>query len=518
MEKSKSQIVNEDITALLRARNTLIWIVSREELRVERAIIKAAADARFKVRLWDCATGIADSDGAVVENAQDPSAALQFVAERKDRAVYVMRDLHRWIVDPMVQRKLRSLVRNLQVVAPTEARAIIVLAPSSEVPPELAGHATVIDYPLPNRDEITAILDSSISALPENLRESAAPQNGTREAAIDAAVGLTAEEAANCYARSLVTLRKIDPKTVANEKKRVIAREKVLTWYDPDPRGMDAIGGLDLLKGWLSGRKMAFSAKAREFGLPSPKGVMLVGIPGTGKSLTPKCVASAWGMPLLRLDMGALRSKYVGESEGNIRKALSVAEAVSPCILWLDEIEKALAGATGEQGDGGVAADALGAVLSWMQERAGSVFVVATANDVRKLPPELLRKGRFDELFFVDLPTEKERREIVRASLSQYGREIHALGVDELASVTEGFTGAEIAALVPDALYTAFADGARAVETGDLLKAAATVVPLSKTAADKIQGLREWAKGKARPASSPENAGMEDRTRALDLQ
>jgi SpoVK/Ycf46/Vps4 family AAA+-type ATPase len=266
---------------------------------------------------------------------------------------------------------------------------------------------------------------------------------------------------------------------------------------------LDAVGGLDVLKSWLKVRQSALSQRARDFGLPSPKGCFLVGVPGCGKSLTAKAVASAWGVPLLRLDMGALRSKWIGESEGNIRRALAVAETVSPCVLWLDEIEKALAGSSGPAGDGGVAADALGTILSWMQERAGSVFVVATANDVRALPPELLRKGRFDELFFVDLPTREERAAILRASLAQYGREGLA-GVGLIVEATVGFTGAEIAAIVPDALFTAFNDGERELRTSDVLDAAATVAPLSKTASTKIEELREWAKGKARPASTPE--------------
>jgi len=279
---------------------------------------------------------------------------------------------------------------------------------------------------------------------------------------------------------------------------------------------MAAIGGLDLLKNWLTARKAAFGPRARAFGLPAPKGMLLLGPPGTGKSLTAKCVAAAWQMPLLRLDMGALKSKYVGESEANIRKALQVAEAVAPCVLWLDEIEKALAGSTGAQGDGGVSADALGAVLSWMQERAGAVFVVATANDVRALPPELLRKGRFDELFFIDLPTADERVAIAKASLGQYGRADAQVDAAEVARATQGFTGAEIAALVPDALFAAFAAGERQITTADLVAAAATVAPLSKTAAEKIEALRTWAKGRARPASLAETVASQG-SRALDL-
>lgn len=509
-----AQDTNADITALLKARHTLLWIVSREEMRVERALVDACAAAKYSVRTWDCFNGLQLAEGKRMDNGtQDPTACLNFIRTNRERCVYVMRDLHKWL-DPVVLRTVRSLARELQSAPPSEARAIVLLTPSGEVPPELAS-ATVIEYPLPDRAEVSRILDDVLSALPATIRETAAP-NGVRDSAIDSAVGLSAEEIANCYARSLVTSRKIDPALVASEKRRVIAREKVLTWHDPDPRGLEAVGGLDVLKAWLTARRSAFSPDARAFGLPAPKGALLVGVPGCGKSLTAKAVASAWGMPLLRLDMGALRSKYVGESEANIRKALRVAEAVSPCVLWLDEIEKALAGAGGPAGDGGVAADALGTVLSWMQEREGSVFVIATANDVRGLPPELLRKGRFDELFWVDLPTARERGDITIAALKQYKRTLPEADIAEIAVATEGFTGAEIAALVPDALFAAFADNKRDLQADDFKAAAKSVVPLSKTAAERLNVLREWAKGRARPASTPESTVTGD-TRTLDL-
>jgi hypothetical protein len=507
--------VNQDITALLRARHTLLWVVSREEMRVERALVDAAASAKIAVRMWDCATGLTDAEGSRVQQGlNDPSAVLDYIRNNKTRAVYVLRDLHKWL-DPVVLRTVRSLARELQNVPPNEMRALVVLTPSGEVPPELANGATVIEYPLPDRAEVARILDDVLEALPEDIRKTAVA-DGVRDRAIDAAVGLSAEEIANCYARSLVTSRKIDPVLVSSEKRRVIAREKVLTWHDPDPRGLDAVGGLDVLKTWLTARRKAFTPAAKAFGLPAPKGAMLVGVPGCGKSLTAKAIAAAWQMPLLRLDMGALRSKYVGDSEANIRKALKVAEAVSPCILWIDEIEKALAGAGGPAGDGGVAADALGTVLSWMQEREGSVFVIATANDVRGLPPELLRKGRFDEMFWIDLPTFEERKAIVASALAQHGRTTEGLDVDTIATFMDGFTGAEIAACVPDALFAAFADDSRALSTADLKTAAGTVVPLAKTASEKINALREWSKGRARPASTPEimNVGT---VRSLDL-
>ncbi len=510
---TKGQQAAADVAALLRARNALLWVVTREEGRAERLLFEAAAAAGYVPRTWDCAAGFLSLAGEEEEGdlsqRQDPGAALASIqarALRSERGAWILRDLPVWLVGPAAAptcRALRNLARMLPGVPRKSAQALIVLSPSGEVPPELAGHATVIEWPLPDRAEVAAILDAAIAGLPEGMRADAAP-NGTRDAAIDAAVGLSGEEAANCYARSLVQSRRIDPALVAGEKRRVIARERVLEWYDPIPGGLDAVGGLDALKGWLVARRSAFSARARAYGLPAPKGALLVGVPGCGKSLTAKAIATAWGMPLLRLDLGALRSKYVGDSESNLRRALRVAEAVSPCVVWLDEIEKALQGATSDSADGGVSADALGAILQWMQDRQGAAFVIATANDVSKLPPELLRKGRFDEVWWVDLPTADERRAILAASLRAAKRPPLAPdSLSRVAAACDTFTGAEIAALVPDALFAAFADGEREITAEDLIAAARTVVPLARTAKERIEKLREWAASRARPATTP---------------
>lgn len=508
-----------DIAALLRARNPLIWCVTREEARAERLLTDAATSAGYVPRFWDCAAGITQLDGAAIDaSATDPAQALAAVRDAQARQVWILRDLPAWLRDPTVARALRSLCRSLPMAPRDSARAVVVLTPSAEVPPELAGHAIVLDMPLPDREEVAALLDSAVSALPEEMRATAAPE-GARDAAIDAALGLTAEEAQSTFARSLIATRRIDPATVASEKRRVIARERVLEWFDPLPSGLAGVGGLEALKAWLTQRRAAFTPEARAYGLTAPKGVLLVGVPGCGKSLSAKAIAAAWGMPLLRLDMGALQSKWVGESQANIRKALKVAETVAPAILWLDEIEKALAGATQGAADGGVSADALGAVLSWMQDRAGSVFVVATANDVSKLPPELLRKGRFDEVFFVDTPTQSERADIIRAALREHGRAGADIDAAAVATVTPDYTGAELSALVPDAMFSAFADGGRELTTADIVKAAAATVPLARTAADRIKALRDWANGRARLASFKETAApaIPGAARAVDL-
>jgi len=520
--KTRSEQVAADIAALLRARNPLLWIVTREEARVEGYLFEAAAAAGYLARTWDVAQGVAEIGGSVRRDigSPDPAQTLDAIRERSgERGVWIMRDLPAWLTGPAgatTLRQVRNLARSLPGAPRDSAQALVVLSPDGEVPPELANHATVIEWPLPDRAEIAGILDAALDALPDELREQAAP-NGQREAAIDAAVGLSGEEAASCYAKSLVQLRRIDPAAVASEKKRVIARERVLEWFDPLPGGLDAVGGLEGLKGWLSARRAAYSPQARAYGLPAPKGAMLVGVPGCGKSLTAKAIATAWGIPLLKLDLGALKSKFVGESEGNLRRALRVIEAIGRCVVWLDEIEKALAGATQGAADGGVSSDALGTVLSWMQDRSGEAFVIATANKVEDLPPELLRKGRFDELFFVDLPNEVERIEVLAATLRRFGRGKVKLDAAKVAAACAGFTGSEIAEIVPDALFAAFGDGEREITTADLVASAAAVVPLSKTAAEKIAKLRDWAKGRARPASTEVTQVERRKVHALDL-
>lgn len=521
--KTKSEVIAADVAALLRARNPLLWVVTREEARVERYLIEAAVAAKYEPRTWDVAAGVCDKDGRPDEafsDAADPGAALNYIKDADERGVWILRDLPVWLAGPSgasVLRQARNLARSLPGKPREQAQAMIVLSPSGDVPPELAGHATVIEWPMPDRAEIAAILDAALDALPEDIKATAAP-NGQRDAAIDAAVGLSGEEAAACYARSLVQLRKIDPVLVAQEKKRVIARERVLEWFDPIKEGLDSVGGLDVLKGWLVARKSAYSPEARKYGLPAPKGALLIGISGCGKSLTAKAIATAWQCPLLRLDLGALKSKYVGESEQNLRKAFSVIESVGRCVCWLDEIEKSLQGATSGSADGGVSSDALGALLQWMQDRRGECFIIATANDVSGLPPEFLRKGRFDECWWIDLPNATERVSVLAAALRSYGRAPDRIDLVTVAAACDGFTGSEIAAIVPDALFAAFGDKAREIATDDLLQAAKTVVPLSETAKEKIAKMRDWAKGRARPATSLEVQVVSQRqSRALDL-
>jgi AAA+ superfamily predicted ATPase len=538
----RGQKVAAEISALLRARNPLIWIVTREEARVEGYIAEAAKATKYETYTWDIAQGVMQLDGKNKDKRfqdPDPASTLNMVRTLADkegtaRTVWIMRDLPVWLNGPGAAptlRTLRNLVRHLPGVPREQAQAIIILSPNGDVPPELTNHVTVIEWPLPDRSEIALILDAAIAPLPEfEMGKDGKPDTSkpfralavtkeSYEAAIDAAVGLSGEEAAACYALSLITSRKIDPSLINGEKKRVIARDRVIEWFDPLPDGLDAVGGLENLKAWLLKRKQAYTPEAREDNVPMPLGVFIVGITGCGKSLMAKATATAYGVPLLRVDLGALKGKFVGESEGNLRKVFRLIEAIGRCVVWFDEIEKSLQGATSGSADGGVASDQLGAILTWMQERKNQAFIIMTANDVSALPPEFIRKGRFDEMFFVDLPNPEERVAVLKAALRAHGRQAIKINYKAVSDATDTLTGAEIAALVPDAIFTAFADKRRPITTEDLLAARVDIVPIAKTASAKIEALRTWAitEGRARPATKQVKVETGPAVRNLDF-
>ncbi len=520
MSTNQEKLVN-DVVALVRARNPIILIQTVEEKRVERATTEPlmtlkntrGEPAGYDVRFWDCDNGVTNATGDAVDGGKgmiDISDVLGAIRDSDKRQVWFLRDAVRpWFDMPNVRRRLRNLARALPSAKGAQARTIILLSPSADLPPDLVDHVSVVKWKLPDREEISRILDTAINGVQPELRDKVLVP-GDRDAAIDAAIGLTAEAAQSTYSQSLVTQGwRIVPAFVADEKKRIV-NTKGIEVYDADPRGLDAIGGLEPLKAWLSTRRLGFSQEAREWGVPTPKGFLLVGVPGCGKSLTAKAVAAAFAAPLVRIDAGAAQSKWVGESQANFRNVFNVIDALGKCVVWIDEIEKMLAGATQGAADGGVSADQLGVLLTWMQERTGQSFVIATANDVSKLPPELLRKGRWDDLFFVDLPTKRERYEILKVVLKKYKRPITGLNFDHIVNATRDFTGAEIDALMSDVLFKAFADGKRALCTEDFVEAAGRTVPLARTAADKIKTLREWASGKARNASLTEESTVRE--------
>jgi SpoVK/Ycf46/Vps4 family AAA+-type ATPase len=340
-----------------------------------------------------------------------------------------------------------------------------------------------------------------------------------RERLLSAARGLTLKEAENVFAKTLVTDGRLsgdDIDIVFSEKQQVIKKSGLLEYYAAQEKFSD-VAGLSNLKDWLRKRSIAFTDRAKQFGLPAPRGVLLLGVQGCGKSLCAKAVSGLWGLPLLRFDVGRMFSSLVGSSEENIRRAIQVAESVAPAILWIDEIDKALAGAANSAGsDGGTAARVFGTLLTWLSEKTSPVFVIATANDVSHLPPELLRKGRLDEIFFVDLPAAIERRDIFRIHLQKRGRDPANFDLDELARVSEGFNGAEIEEAVISALFDAFS-GNDTMDTEIIKAAIKETVPLSKTMSEELNRLHTWAVGRSRPASGSATSVTDETRRKIEL-
>jgi ATP-dependent 26S proteasome regulatory subunit len=495
---------DREIDVLIRARYPMIYIVSPEEARVEDAI-RAIVDGKKQVVSWAATQPfnavelsgqvLGGGDEISLHGHQSALDALEHIARRlRDdvRAVFILRDFDPYLDHPVVVRRLRDLAAALKRSYST----LIFLSPVLSIPAHIEKEIIVVDYELPNFEEINVILEELIARVLGEVEL----EEAQRETLVKAALGLTADEAANVFAKGLVLnsrLEEFDIQVVLNEKKQIIRKTGMLEFYEAS-ESLSGVGGLENLKNWLRQRGGAFSEKAREFGLPAPRGVLLLGVPGCGKSLTAKAIGATWNLPLLRFDVGSVFGKYVGESEANLRRVLKAAEAVAPCVLWVDELEKAFSSGRGE--DGGTTLRILGAFLSWLQDKSTPVFVVATANNVENLPPELLRKGRLDEIFFVDLPREDERRAIFEIHLQKHNRDAARYEGSTLAKQSEGYSGAEIEQSVVAALYDAF-DAERELSTEDILQNLQTMVPLSITMSEEVAALRKWAKTRARPAS-----------------
>lgn len=509
----------EELQTYIRAKYPLIWIISQDERRVESIIGTVANSLGMGVRTWSLTNGFTALDGSAQENAPDPQVALNYCTQGNSKSVFILKDFHPFFApnnaaNVPVIRTAKDVAR--QITNSNIARCIVFLGPTLELPEDLKSEVVVIEWPLPDETEIKAALNNVIQSIKdETVKKNLAALNGEKEEVIRAAKGLTLKEAESCFAKSLVLTRTLDPSIISAEKKQTIAKDGLLEWIEPEG-GLDQVGGLVDLKTWLGQRIMAFSSKAEAYGLPKPKGIAVVGLPGTGKSLCAKAAGLAWKMPVLRLDMGKLYGSLLGESESNLRRALRIAESAAPCILMLDEIDKGFGGSESSNGstDGGTSTRMLGAMLTWMQEKKSSVFVFATLNRVEGLPPELLRRGRFDELFFVDLPNLTERKAIWQVHITKKNRT--GFDIDNLAALSDGYSGAEIEAAFIDGMFAAFSQG---VEVADshVLAALKASVPLSKMAAERIEVMRAWAKGRAKSASAQEDSSSDSRFSALDL-
>lgn len=488
----------QELEVFLRSRFSLVCIVSPEEERVLEAVTAVCRKGNRPLVAWDAADFLQPLLGSFdIPPPKDPLSMLEAVDKAEGNGVFVLPDFHQsWQNQPRVVRKLKNLARRLQY---TRKTVIITLA-SATLPDELRDDAVLMEFPPPGPAEIGAIIDK----LRETPGVRVADDTPTRDRLVQAALGLSCRQALRVFSKALVldgVLDARDVELVTAEKKQVIRQSGALEFYTPSETIQD-VGGLEILKEWLRMRERAFSAEAAAYGLPLPKGIALIGIPGTGKSLTARMVASLWRLPLIRLDVGALFGSLVGQSEENARRALRLAETVAPCILWIDELEKAFA--TGGL-DGGTSLRVLGTFLTWMQEKTRPAFIVATANKVEMLPPELLRRGRFDEIFFLDLPTEAERKEILKVHIRKRRRDPAAFDLDQLARLTEGYVGAEIEQAVIDAMYLAFNDPAapaREFTSADLAVAVGRLVPLCISQRETVEYLRSWlTEGRAQSAS-----------------
>jgi hypothetical protein len=494
----------QELDVLVRARYPLLYLVTSEEQRLE-AILAELAEAHGKACFgWSIAKGFGrlggSRAGALPDGAQEPRAALAAIEKLSEPSLVVLKDFHPYLQDPAVVRALRELAHALKSTFTT----LVLLSPTLVIPPEIEKEVSVLDVPLPGYRDLFQLLKEIVGVVRQGNRAKVELDKHDADQLIKAAQGLTLSEAENAFAKAIAAdgrLCRDDVGRVLEEKRQVIRKSGLLEYFPTEER-LANVGGLDLLKTWLVRRGAAFSEAARRFGLPEPKGLLLLGVQGCGKSLTAKAIAAQWSLPLLRLDLGRIFSGFVGSSEENLRRAIGVAESVAPVVLWIDEIEKGVSGIQSSgHSDAGVTARVMGTLLTWLQEKTAPVFVVATANRIEQLPPELLRKGRFDDIFFIDLPALGERREIFRIHVAKRGRDPAAFDLDALAAGAEGFSGAEIEQAVISALYDAFAEG-KELERAHLDRAVREALPLSVTMREDIERLRDWARTRTRAASA----------------
>lgn len=480
------KLVLQKLQELVAARFPLIYLLSHEEDRVERGLERLCKENNLQLYRWRGTTGMGLIHQPAIETTKAPDHALNAVRDIHEPALFLFEDLHPQMQSPAVWRAMRDQIVDLG----KRGQAIVMVGSRLDIPHELEKDIMVLDVPLPGRDEIGRLLD--VLTRSQKIEIDA----DLRQQFIRTSLGLCEREIKRAYAHILAVGGRFEAKDIdllSEVKKQAIRKTRFLEFHQEVPPIND-VGGLSNLKGWLTRRSDAFSDQAREFGLPEPKGLFLLGVQGCGKSMMAKAVAGLFGIPLLRLDASEVFQASARQEE-SIQEAIRIAESISPAVLWIDELEKAFL--AGDQGG----SRTLGHLLTWMQEKTKPVFVVATANEVRKLPPELLRKGRFDEIFFVDLPDVHERLEILQIHLSRRDRDSEDFDLLQCAEETEKYSGAELEQVVIEALFDAYADGARELRGRDLLRVIRETVPLAVTMDDQLKELREWAQPRTRPAT-----------------
>ncbi|HXX01323.1 MAG TPA: AAA family ATPase [Candidatus Acidoferrales bacterium] len=442
--------------------------------------------------------------GGSIYNTREPVQALANMESMTIEAVFILKDFHRHMDDPVVVRRLRDVGQKFSA----NRRTLVITAPELTVPPELATLVEYFDFPLPDRDRLHDIIHETFARLSKTYTLKLQLDAAGVDAMSANLRGLTEEEAERAISQAVVTRYALCPETITDvvEAKKQLLRHSGMLEFIEAADNMASVGGLENLKRWLQQRRGAWEDSAREFGLEPPRGMIVLGVQGCGKSLCARAVAGEWKLPLVKFDTSAVYDKYIGETEKRIRKVFQVAEGLAPCVLWIDELEKVFAGSGPDSAsaDAGVSSRLLASFLSWMQDRKAPVFVAATCNNVTVLPPELIRKGRFDELFFVDLPNQAERKQIFAIQLSKRKRDPADFDLEKLAAAARGYSGAEIDAAVQGGLYAAYSEK-KQLTTQSLLDALAQTVPLSTTRAEEIAALREWARTRAVPASAPDS-------------
>ena len=501
--------VFQKLILMIRAYYPVLYLHSYEYYRTKqkiKGIVELLRREGKKVNYyqWDCVYGLVqilpDKTEKRIERMQNPLEVLAYILNSKksgEKNIFVLDDINNHIDRDEVKLMFRKIAE-----ATNNNTHAIILSSIYRLPAELEKYITVLQIPLPKRNELGEVLDIVAKQSKVELK------TNLRNRLIDAALGMTSMEAdlAYCLASVKDGFDDKSPFTVSSEKEQIIRESGILDYF-PKNESLKDVGGMENLKEWLKKRQLAYDKEARDWGLKEPKGLLLLGVPGCGKSLIAKSIASSWNMPLLRLDVGKVFQGIVGSSEDNIRKAIATAEAVAPCVLWIDEIEKGLSGVQSSGAtDGGVTSRIFSTILTWMQEKTAPVFVVATANNINQLPPELLRKGRFDEIFFVDLPSQKEKENIFSIHLQKNRQNVSSFALDILAQKAEGFNGAEIEECVKEAMFTAYVESqesniAPKLQMIHILDAIKNTVPLSKTMEKQITDLRKFAVSRAKNAS-----------------
>ena len=510
----------KNITNYIRARYAILVIESYEEERVIEELQSVASDINHSFYVWNSSEGV-KYDGKVADaRTKDLGVAIDFCESKaknlSSKSLFVFCDAHSYLSgtpnNAVYRRRLKDFAINIRNRYQSNC---ILVSPAFELSNDLQKEVTFVEFPLPSRDDIKNQITDFVNRYRNVQGVTVDVNDDLIERFVNASIGLTNVEIENCFSKALVSDRRLDEadlKDLLNEKKQIVKKSGILEFIDTNLNLSD-VGGLTTLKKWLELRSHCFDETAKAFGVKAPKGVLLTGVPGCGKSLTAKCVAAAWNMPLLRLDMGKIFQGLVGSSESNIRLALRTAEAIAPSILWIDEIEKGLSG-TGGGSDGGTSTRVFGTLLTWMQEKTEPVFVFATANNINGLPPELLRKGRFDEIFFVDFPSFEERKKILEIHISKLKRDMSHFDLDRLARLCGEETfgkdvvlaGAEIEAWVGDALIEAFSrkvngDPTADLEMRDFETTIRRIVPMGQMRKADFTALRKWANDNAVSAS-----------------